>query len=788
MLTAARERSERAAELVSPFIATTPEWQRRLETLIEWSLAPGLIDLAIGLVDSGQLDQLRGPIAVNSDFWSVLYGLVETDPVGSARLVGAYLRRGATLAAADGSGDPFLSQHLPVHSQTADKVLSGIAIAQPHAYVEAVLSFVIEVARASSTKRQTPTGHWAYRSVGGHGVDQSLFNNLDHSLRALPAIAPEATDAALRNLTPWSAEEPEELRFLVCRMYAVLGRPDEAIDWLLSNERNLRLGWSGSPRWATRELIESASPHCGEATLNRLIAVLLDHQPPWELPRKDRPSWWGRSQYELLSVIPKFRQSHAARRRLAQWERRFPDQPPAPPAAVSVSFVGSPITPEAARHMTDEHWRRAFTKYARPDHRPAFGRGGPLELAEVLRGCAETEPDRFCDLALTLNSAASTVYLNAIITSVAPHVTTDRWTALVAHADRVAGTQIAHAVCNTLQSTPGLFTPGLATILSRYAADSDPDHDPTETGSEVGDLLTAGMNSKRGRAAITLAALFRHQDQHRQFLIEHTGRLADDRLLAVRVCAAQAVSSLIDHAPDNGLDTADRLFSHPSADVHNATTSQRLLINALSHAPDRFAPHLKRALRSQGTAAELAGQTWAVALLNGWPLAGLPSNPQDLSVEARRGAAAVFAQRPGNSLFLTELLNDLDEETRANSSHALRDVFDLPPGQADKLIQAFMDSTAFSTNSEHLSFALHQHTGILPTIAIDVCERVLRIGGNEIGDIRTRRAAEGYYLVSIVLKLYRQSPPQLRKRCLDLIDALSLASAHGLLGALDSER
>lgn len=213
-----------------------------------------------------------------------------------------------------------------------------------------------------------------------------------------------------------------------------------------------------------------------------------------------------------------------------------------------------------------------------------------------------------------------------------------------------------------------------------------------------------------------------------------------------------------------------------------------MLIKALSHAPGRLTPHLKRALCTRSTAAALAGQTWAVALLNGWPTAGLPDDPQDLSVEARRGAAAVFAQHPGESPFLTELLNDPDEETRTNASQSLRDVFNLPPEQANDLIHAFMDSAAFSTNSEHLSFALHQHAGILPTVAIEVCERILRFSGADIGDVRTRRAAEGYYLVSIVLRLYRQSPPHLRKRCLDLIDALSLAGAHNLLSALDSER
>lgn len=439
--------------------------------------------------------------------------------------------------------------------------------------------------------------------------------------------------------------------------------------------------------------------------------------------------------------------------------------------------------------MTDEHWRSAFAKYARPAQRSTFAHGGPAQLAEVLRGCAEREPDRFCDLALTLAGDASAIYLASILTSVAPYVTADRWTALATHADQVAGSHIARTVCNVLQSTPSLFAPALEELLSRYATDSDPQRDPAKSDNGTSDdLLTAGMNSIRGQAALALAALLRHQGRYQSFLTEHAVRLAEDSLVAVRVCAAEAVRALMDQTADLALNAADRLLAHPNVAIHSASTTQRLLIKALSHASDRFAPHLKRALSAKGTAAELAGQTWAVALLNDWSPPDIPTAPQDLSAPARRGAAAVLAQHPERSPFLTELFNDPDEETRANASQALRYVFSLSTEQADDLIHAFLDSSAFSTNSEHLSFALYEHTGVLPTVTLDVCERILRVGSSEMGDIRYRRAAEGHYLVSIVLRLYRQSPARLRQRCLDLIDALSLAGAHGLLTALDSER
>ena len=67
-------------------------------------------------------------------------------------------------------------------------------------------------------------------------------------------------------------------------------------------------------------------------------------------------------------------------------------------------------------------------------------------------------------------------------------------------------------------------------------------------------------------------------------------------------------------------------------------------------------------------------------------------------------------------------------------------------------------------------------------------ERIVQYAGSELGDLRTRCAAGGHYLVSAVLRLYRQSRQAERIRCLDVIDRLSQAGAYGLTAALEYER
>lgn len=791
LLTVAEHHPERAVELVRPHIATTPQWRQWLRSLVEWSLTPPLVDLTVELIERGELDDARAPIAVNSDFWDLLYSIAETDPVGTARIIGARLRRGSERARQDGCADPFVSGHIADTSQTASLIIDRVSGTAPSAFVREVLPVVAEIAASSSQTRgyTPPGGRWAHCHMGSYSVDSALITGLESALRALPTADPLAAADALHRL---GNANLTELRLLTCRLHTVGHNANVAIDWLLSDENNLQLGWPGSSRWATRELIEAAARYCSEDELDRLTTALLHHYPVWERHRaKGEPSRFGYSQYELLSALPVDRRSDAVRRRLDEWERKFPGMRPTPPQGPIGGGVNSPISDAASDRMTDDQWLRALKKYAAPRTCKVWPlRGGAHELAHTLGRAAAQEPERFTALALRLVPESPAIYINTVLQQVAPHVDPERWTQLALHAHDTIGANAASAICQALSTAPDNYTPALRPLLDSYTTHPDPASDIREADQEGArqDLLTAGMNSVRGQTALAVAAVIFSGGQDTRVLDPLVHRLADDEVVSVRVCAADAVIALIRHTPETALEMAEQLFDHPDPNIYNALTTQRLLLHGLTHSPDRFARHLERALQGPGTTAEIAGQTWAVAAIRDLLVPRLPQSLGDLSISARRGAATTLAHHPDENALLTALFDDDDADTRKNASAVMRNVFQLPARQAGQLIQTFLQSAAFTDHQQHLLLALQDHTGPLPDVALDACERIVQQAGSRLGDFTSHRAVHGHYLVSIVLRLYRQSPPAQRSRCLDIIDKLALANATGLSGALEEER
>ena len=112
LVPAARHHGDRIADLIRPHIGESEQWRLWLRALVSWSLTPELVPLAVELIEGGHIDDARGPIAVNSDFWSIVHTLLTKDPVGATRVTGSFLRRGLEVAQAEGSGDPFESGHL----------------------------------------------------------------------------------------------------------------------------------------------------------------------------------------------------------------------------------------------------------------------------------------------------------------------------------------------------------------------------------------------------------------------------------------------------------------------------------------------------------------------------------------------------------------------------------------------------------------------------------------------------------------------------------------------------
>jgi hypothetical protein len=798
LIITARERPDRTAALVRPYVGVSETWRMRLRALVEWSLRPALADLAVELVERGDLDDARGPIAVNSDFWSILYGLKTDDPAAAARLIGTYLRRAHVRAQADGSADPFASGHLDAYSSSGGaSTISEVAAAAPAEFVDQVLPFIRSVVDAAELVRpdgRRASSRWRYRHVGDdHGIDDAVYGGVEEALRQLAVLQPQETVALIQ---PLADSDADELRFLACRTFAAAESGDDAVDWLLSNERNLRLGWGDSPRWASRELIEAATRNCDDKHLQALARRLLEYYPAWEKSAQRR-HLYGRAQYELLSAIEPSRRSAEVTRRIGELERKFTDWPLTGPRTIEAHFLGPPIPEKAANFLTNDDWIRAIRKY-RSDQTDRSGDppvGGANELANLLGTRAKAEPERFARLALTFDNDTPAVYFNRIIDAVAGGVPTELLAELCCRARDIAGQSVGRSICHAIERVGAEVNDVLVRLLEECAGDDDPDREwartPAGSGGyyDGGDLLMSGLNSTRGAAARTIARVLFAGPEYGARLTPTIAKLATDPVLAVRTWAARAVGALMNHQRETALEIANDLFNEAPLDLFESVTVGHLLTYALLREPETFTPHLLRALTGQDSVAERAGYTWAVAFVHDLLVDPVPGDLAALSPPARRGAAAAFASDPSVApQQLIRLFDDEDHTARKAAAHALRKVNDLPPPTADTLITAFLASAAYNDHFEELFIALDDSTQLLPAAALPACERAVEIAGRELGDIRTARAAMSNHIINVVLRLYRQGDKRTRERCLDVIDGLSAAGAYGLEQALAGER
>ncbi|MGH3319504.1 MAG: NB-ARC domain-containing protein [Streptosporangiaceae bacterium] len=798
LVLAARQRPARVAALVRPHMGTSEAWRLRLRALVEWSLTPSLVDLAVELIERGDLDDARGPIAVNSDFWSIVYGIQSEDPTGAARLIGAYLCRAFVRAEAEGGGDPFESGHLsPYSSAGGDSTICKVATAAPAAFVEEVLPFVVGVVEATASATRTEylrcSKRWGLRYIGArHGVDDAVFAGVEDALWLLGQEQPEAVTALVR---PLADSDIEELRFLACRALTSAGRGNDAAEWLLSDDRNFGLGWADSPRWASRELVESATRCCDAAHLNALTERLLEYYPA----REKTPEWRhlrGRTQYELLSGVEPSRRSDAVARRVAELERKFSDFPPAAPQAMEAHVVGPPIPPAAADLLTDEDWTRAIRKYRSDEtnwseERPV---GGATELARLLGSRAESEPERFARLALTFDLDTPPVHLGQVIAAVAAKVPVPLLAQLCEHARQVAGQSVGKEICRAVEAVAADADDTLLSLLEECATDDDPDLESarTEAGSGQfyygGDLLTAGLNCTRGAAARTTARLLAAAPRHAGRLMPTVAALARDPILAVRTQAAEAVLALMNSHPQAAQDIAAELLD-ASVHVFDSVTTCRLLQVALLREPERFASYLRRALDGPESVAERGGQVWAIAFVHDVLVDPAPTDLVDLCPPARRGSAKAIATNPTVALQqLILLFNDEDPTVRKAAAPSVRSVGDLDTEIAQMLVASFTTSAAYEEHFDDLFSALARSKQLLPEATVNACERAVEVAGANLGDIRTRRAATSDDIVAVVLRLYRQGDEAMRTRCLDVIDQLSESGAFGLEEALVHER
>lgn len=813
---------ERVAELVEPFIGVSEAWHNRLKNLIQGAELVSerrFFDFFLRLIREGILDDPREIIDFTDDFWMRIDSLPKHRPEWACEAIGCYFNRYLDLSIAAGQPNLFdrSSSALP-YSNFSEEILIVSARNAPKSFIEHLLPFMLRVMEVTSQQENNPPwldSVWDYRPYGkGYHIHNTLLSGMEQAISNLAANHPEdfsiLAEQHLRN------SNFETIQFLLIRAYTANGEKfaDEAIDYLCEQTARLRTGYSAgsgninaAPYWATRLLIEATTPHCTEEKLLQLQAIIFDYYTDYEknyIGRKFR----GYPQLVLLDAIAASRRTDAINHRLQEWKRKFTNiellKPLGiiePPKSSKAWLVGSPIPKKAAEKMTDEQWLKAIARYDYNDVRSGFQRTGQIigeanELSRLLESQVKQEPVRFAKLICQFPDNANSFYFDAVLRGLA-EVELDVETAFMVcqRCHQLPNYPCGRCISWLMGKLPDLaWSEEAFDIVTWYALnDSNPEQE-TSNGQVYydGDILNVGINSTRGSAVSAIAQLILAYKNRASYFREHLQKIVQDSSIAVRSCAVEALTAMLNYDRDLAVSLFQRLCDTEDA-LLGTQTVEYFLFYALQTHFEVLASIVERMIMCELPEVVKIGTRQAcVASLNIEEARWLAELCLSGTETHRIAAAEIFVTNFRIAHFrkfcedtLIRLFQDASEQVRSQAARCFLHFEGDELGDYISLVEAFVDSRAFYNDDYNLIHALEKTTAKLPNeVTYRVCDRFLEGLRSDDADVRERGSIKADEVSQLLLQLYSQKDPNLKLRCLDLIDFMTQMEVYKLAEVL----
>ncbi|MCF3106580.1 hypothetical protein IPZ58_34195 [Streptomyces roseoverticillatus] len=794
MVAAAGTFPDRVASLLEPN-ASGPQYGSWLLQIVRFArLADSrrLFDLVLDSVRSGLLTGLEYIL------WFSVGDLAAEEPAWAVEWLGVLLADRRDALQLDGQGRVAV---LLTSEHAALGLVSAAALGAPEEFCVRLLPVLLDV--VSATAYPSRAGwpvfdkHFTFRCFDDEPSDlgDALFQGAAGALR----IVAGRDAARVRGLVEGLVSVPYEAAQWLLYQALIEAGPALATwsaEILLQGGHRLLSGYGANVVWGAREVLHAVGDALPDDTLRRLEKVLLHLR----LPPDEEPSPWH--EFTLLTALPEKRLSEWAARRLGELRRlhvgmREPDEP----RGMTSGYVGPPISPEAAQHMSDEQWLSAMRKHSQDRTDWATLTGGAWELSHVLQSMTAADPSRFAQLALRMDAGMHPAYGASLLRGLGdaePHSVPDTVFAAVRHFagqgrpehDRWLG----QAVRNYHSSVPLDL---VETLLSR-ALDSDGAGDvfSEDEGETERDLLTVGINSVRGSAAQSLGALLVHDanGSRAALVVPHLSRLAADLSLPVRACVAYALHAAMRHDRPAVADAFTVLTEAP--DQLLASPYVTRLMVALCHGdPVAGRPVMERMLHSPlaavrrvgGQVAALAAMEWEMTDLLAKVLAG--NNGAQ-----RQGAAEVCAQRLVNTgdaalahHALVRFFHDQEKDVRKAAAAVAVALRGHRLGLFRRTLTALIDSSAFRSALPQLLITLEHAPDRVDDLVLTCVRRFLTVFGSASADLSTRAAADARHIGRLLVRAHVQAGSVARRsEILDLLDRLLIVGAYGVDEAISS--
>jgi len=833
--TLAEQRSKRIAQLLALHRQKGVTWDQYLRYLCNTGPvyhSPEMFEFFLTLIDDGTLDDLRPGFAVNDDWWSVLYGMAESHPDLASVAIGHWFDRVVARSEAEITDvdvlpyeDAFAQRILEKLDQSQGGSGTGVIFKAASAccvFAEQLLPRVasvieritLKVDLSGSLSRDRIWG-WRFFGDNPHSVHESILKALAHALEVMANSNP----TELANLIePYSDRSEDALVYLVLRAWTaapeVFG--SRLADYLLADSRRLEVGYMGGGggdcgSWRSVQAIAKAHANGRADQRESLERLVMDLRDSWE---QTHPKERGFRQLKLLEAMEPNNMGKKARSRLWELRRKFPGEKLQPPRPIEACWIGSPIPEDAQSKMSDGQWLKAMVKYAHTERARKYGAknlGGERHLAQALEGQVQRSPKRFLQLALQMPNSLPASYFSAILRGIASCDQTPCLSSpifpnrgeledLIKRVHALPGQLCGDAILWLIRKCKDSnWSDAIIEIVIWYALhDPSPSEDVWVKQSEGGqshngwDIQMEGINSTRGVAAETIAYLLFERPGSHLALLDAVHALATDRNLAVRSCAIETLTALLNHDEKKAIDwflegiTDQCLFGQHSV--------ERFLGYASYRSYSAIRPFLMRMLESQESNVVEAASRRICLLALDEASAQEDAERIRIGTEPMRHAAAdVYAANIGHEVvgqqclsLLKQFFQDPSEKVRSEAANGFQNIAKLTTHSQETLLECYLGSSQHPSDLGKVVKALEDSIVQLPDLVCSVAEACINQLGPDASDPRKAGIAVAMDISKIVIRLYTQTADSdIQRRCLDLIDTMEMRHFYGIDAAME---
>lgn len=766
--------------------------------LVDVHRARELVDLLLAAIDDGDFD------AHDGDLTHTLRQFAAAQPAWAAEVLAALVRRAA--AAAE-TTNPFHSTgrlRTPFRGLASES--RSIATQAPGEFVDRLLPQLLDLMRANerpdwARTELVPDALWNHRIYGSHAsLGDHLFEGMGLALAALA----EADPAHAANVFAFLRVEPyEAAAFLLARGYA--GNPavfaDDAADWLAVTPGARLLGYTDAPAWVSRQLVAAISPHCSPAPFDQLLNALLYYAPPAERIYQ-RLRARGITELCLLNGVDLGRRPKRVERRLAELRRKFGYDDVAPPQGLTGGAVPPPIPEDRARRMTDRQWQNAMDRYSSSGTSWRDGRliGDAWTQAQVLETFTKEDPQRFARLLLAIPPGTAEAYIGAILRGLTyARLDGDLLLEVCRRASDLGGSDASRWLVRLIEAhAAGTIDDELVETVANVAV-GDPDPARRVPGEpwNGGGIDSAALNSTRGAAALAIGRLVFEEPARLTIVEPALRRLVTDPQPEVRAATAGALAPLLYTEPALALALFHGAVDQGPGDLRGSRYVEHILHHAVRQGryPDVGALLREMLTDAHDSAREAAARQLALASYHAPDIDGEVDavlNGDDDT--ARAAAVSVFADNitypPRRDRSVAVVSAAFDDPAKAVRDAAKQAFYHLDGERLTDyaaMIDAFARSPALADGAGAVLHMLESSRQPLPPVILDLCEAFVRTHQDAIGDIATSAAGDAMDVVRLALRMHAQYIlPDIRRRCLDLIDQLVVLGAHGIERDLDT--